>query len=147
MQIISLPMSYYAKYHRKGRQEQLHCMGWIDSHLNNRYSYESGHTSPPRSTSDVWSRQKPDLQGHLQHPYHLSICNDSFWSSRCKGMFPIPATATSSQRAPRERPESSLVAPKEQYILGISIVYIHSYSLVAPKEPYILGISTIHTLW
>ena len=59
----------------------------------------------------------------------------------------IPATATSSQRAPRERPESSLVAPNEQSILGISIVYIHTYSLVGPKEPYILGISTayIHT--
>ena len=57
------------------------------------------------------------------------------------------ATATSSQRAPRERPESSLVAPNEQSILGISIVYIHTYSLVGPKEPYILGISTayIHT--
>ncbi len=59
----------------------------------------------------------------------------------------IPATATSSQRAPRERPESSLVAPNEQSILGICIVYIHTYSLVGPKEPYILGISTayIHT--
>jgi hypothetical protein len=40
-------------------------MGWIYSLLAHRYSYESGHTSCPRSTSDVWSWQKPDLHGHF----------------------------------------------------------------------------------
>ncbi len=33
--------------------------------MTDRYSHESSHTSHPRSTSDVWPCQKPDLHGHL----------------------------------------------------------------------------------
>ncbi len=36
-------------------------MGWIYSHLAHRYSYESGHTSIPRSTSDAWSHVKSQI--------------------------------------------------------------------------------------
>ncbi len=90
MHIISLPTSYYLKYCHKGWQEQSQCMGWINSHSTNRYSYESCHTSRPRSTSDIWSCQKPDLHGHLQQAHQLSNCNDSSWSSRHQGVFSIP---------------------------------------------------------
>ncbi len=47
-------------------------------------------TSRPRSTSDIWPCQKPDLHGHLQHVHQLSECNNSSWSSRRQGMFQIP---------------------------------------------------------
>jgi hypothetical protein len=56
----------------------------------NRYSDESGHTSCPRSTSNIWLCQKPDLHEHLQHAHQLSNCNDFSWSSRRQGMFEIP---------------------------------------------------------
>jgi hypothetical protein len=78
---LSPYLRHYAKYCHKGRQKRSHCMGWIDSHSTNRYSHESGHTSCLRSTSDIWSCQKPDLHGHLQHAHQLSNCNDFSWSS------------------------------------------------------------------
>jgi hypothetical protein len=63
------PYLHHTMQHIVGRQEQSYCMGWIYIHSAHRYSYEPGHTSHPRSTSDLWSCQKPDLHGHLQHTH------------------------------------------------------------------------------
>jgi hypothetical protein len=47
-------------------------MGWIYSHSAHRYTYESGHTSCPRSTSDIWhvkSQIYMDIYNtHIRHP-------------------------------------------------------------------------------
>jgi hypothetical protein len=69
-------------------------MGWINSHLTDRYSHGSSHTSCQKSTSDLLPCQKSDLYGHLQHTHQLSDRNDSSWLADIKACFRYPRIHT-----------------------------------------------------
>jgi hypothetical protein len=66
LQIISLLTSYYAKYHHKGWQEQLYCMGRIDSHRTK--DIDMNQVTPV-------AKEAPVTFGHVKSQIYMDIYN------------------------------------------------------------------------